>query len=226
MIRSFIYIVILCIIVFIPFSMPQKAQKKVFKKGSKSISIKIVEQKEPPKKKITPKVAKPKPKPKKIIKKKVIKKKVVKKKVIPKPIKKIVPIPLPEPKIEPVEVEKEILKEEPVVEEEIVQTQMSKAVSTSKVNEYYALIYEEISKNKYYPKKSRRFKQEDTIPVSFTIDKDGNVSAFKILKESKYRELNKAVKKMFKKMRKFKKPPSGVQTPLEMSIEINFKLQR
>jgi len=226
MVRSVVYLIILSILLFIPFEINSKIEQKNLLKPSKStqaIAIKIVqptvEKKEPPK------IKKPKPKPKKIIKKKVIKKK----KII-----KPVPTPIPEKKIieqkpEPIVEKKEsVVVEEP--EPEIVETPPVQATKkqpdTSEADAYYALIYETINKNKYYPKKSRKFKQEDTIPVFFIIDKNGVVSGFRILDESQYRELNKAVKKMFKKMRRFAKPPEGVETPLEISIDINFKLER
>lgn len=215
MIRSLLYVIILTVIVFIPFSLNQESKKKSYKRASRSVSVKIVTPQPPVKLKEIVKTIKPKPK--KIIKKK----RVIKKKIVPKPVIKK----------EPVVVKKEPLIQEKVVEEvavveEVLKQEVLSSVSSSKEDEYYALIYEEINKNKYYPKKSKKFKQEDTIPVSFVIDKEGYVSAFKIVRPSQYKALNKAVKKMFKKMRSFKKPPSGVKTPLEMTIEINFKLQK
>ena len=228
MIRIVLYIAILCVIVFIPFTLPKKIEKKSFKRSNTSVNIKLVEPKVEAKKPTPPKVKKPKPKPKKkkiLKKKKPIKKKVIKKKIVPK---KVVPKPTPLPEPEPIVDEKPEpqVVEEPVVEEEPKVQQEISTSNASEVDAYFALIYEEINKNKYYPKKARRFRQEDTIGVSFTIDADGRVSAFKILKESRYKALNKAVKKMFKKMRKFVKPPQGAKTPLEMTIEINFNLEK
>jgi len=205
--------------------LPEKSEKKSFKRANTSVNIKLVAPKVEVKKKTPPKVKKPKLKPKKkkiLKKKKPLKKKVIQKKIVPK---KIVPKPTPPP--EPiVEEMPEPVVEEPVVEQEPQVQQKSSASNASEVDAYFALIYEEINKNKYYPKKARRFRQEDTIPVSFVIDAQGRVSAFQILKESRYKVLNKAVRKMFKKMRKFAKPPQGVELPLEMKIEINFNLER
>ncbi|QSZ42161.1 TonB family protein [Sulfurimonas aquatica] len=235
MIRSLLYIIILTAIVFIPFNFNQQSQIKSYKKATKSIMIKIVQPKPPVQEVKVAKVVEPK----KVIKKKVIKKKVIKKKIIKKPKKKkkkkILPKPLPkkEPivkKVEPIVEEKaikeKIIEEVGVVEEEPVIQEVASTSTTSEVEDYYSEVYDTINKNKYYPKKSRRFGQEDVIPVSFIIDKDGYVSGFKILKSSKYKELNKAVKKMFKKMKQFEKPPSGAKVPLEINIDINFKLQR
>jgi len=220
LVRIVLYMTILSIIFFIPLTLPNKSKKKSFKRTNSSINIKLVEPK------IEVKNPKPKPKKKKILKKKKpIKKKVLKKKIVPK---KVVPKPTPIPDPEPIVEEKPEppVVEEPVVEEEPEVKQESSTSNASKIDAYFALIYEEINKNKYYPKKARRFHQEDTIGVSFTIGADGRVSAFKILEESRYKILNKAVQKMFKKMQKFAKPPLGAKVPLEMTIEINFNLER
>ena len=230
MLRVIAYITILSIIALIPFQAKQKSEKQSFKRISKHISITIVEPQQAPKKTKHPK----KTKPKKIIKKKVIKK---------KPILKPLPKPKPKPKIvkevkkpvkvteKPVveEVKKPVKVEEESIEEEVEQTLQQTTLQTknsSIKNEYYALIYERINKNKHYPRKSRRHKEEDTIPVSFMIDKNGYISAFKIVKKSRYKTLNRAVQKVFKKIKKFSTPPREVETPLEISLEINFSLQR
>lgn len=226
MTRIILYLAILGTIVFIPFTLAKNNEKKSFKRSNTSVNIKLVEPKVETKKPTRLKVKKPKPKSKKkkiLKKKKPIKKKVVKKKIVPKKVEPK-PTPLPEPIVE--EKQEPPVVEEPIVNEEPKVQQESSTSNASEVDAYFALIYEEINKNKYYPKKARRFRQEDTIGVSFTIDADGRVSAFKILKESRYKVLNKAVQKMFKKMRKFAKPPQGAKVPLEMTIEINFNLEK
>ncbi|MEA1983273.1 MAG: hypothetical protein U9N39_06995, partial [Campylobacterota bacterium] len=95
MIRIVVYLAILSAIVFVPFGMPEKNEKKSFKKTNSSVNIKLVEPKVEVKKPTPPKVKKPKPKPKKkkiVKKKKPIKKKVIKKTIVPK---KVVPKPTP-----------------------------------------------------------------------------------------------------------------------------------
>lgn len=210
MIRSLIYIIILSILVFIPVNITKKSEKKHFKKAGKSISVKIVQAQPLIKKQEIKKVFKPKSKPKKVIKKKPIKKKIV-----PKPL----------PKIEPKEVE-HVVKKQEEPQEKLVAQEMKVARSTSVFENYYSQIYEEINRNKFYPKKSRKFRQQDTIPVHIVIDKEGYVVAFRIVKESQYKELNRAVQKMFRKIKKFKKPPKGIEMPLEIDVDINFKLKR
>jgi len=208
--RSLFYILILSIIAFIPFSSSQKLERKKIKILSQNVNVKIVEAKV----KEAKKPVKPKIKPK------LKKKKIVKKIEKPKPKKQIVE------KIEEKVLKEEVIKEEKIAvkDESLLKEQSARNELQSKTDAYYANVYEVINKNKYYPKKSRKFRQEDSIPVFFIIDKSGFISAFKIVRPSPYKELNKAVKKMFTKIKKFDKPPLGIALPLEMNININFKL--
>ncbi len=204
--RALLYILVLIIIVFIPLKSTKKAQVQMLNHQTKSIHAKIVEPKIEKKieKKIEPKIKK----------KKIIKKKVLKKPTPPKPIEK---------KVEQVQEEKVVEKLIPK-EEEVKPAPDTKQLLQSAKQNYFGEVYEVINKSKYYPKKSRKFRQEDSIPVSFVIEEDGTISAFKIVKLSQFKELNKAVEKMFKKIKKFTKPPQGIPTPLEMNLNIDFKL--
>jgi periplasmic protein TonB len=215
--RSLLYVFLLTVIAFIPLSFSQKVETKKIKLNSKTMNIKIVEAKLKEKTKEVKKVVKPKIKPKP-------KKKIIKKIKKPKPKKKIKKIEPPKPVVE--KVEEEVIKEE-VVQKEPVQKELKRSTQqdVKKVDAYYTSIYDTINRKKYYPKKSRRFKQEDSIPVYFIIDKDGFVSGFKIIKRSRYEALNKAVEKIFKKIKQFQKPPKSIETPLEMKISINFTMK-
>ena len=211
MIRFFLYVFIIAIIIFIPFKINSDNNKKQLSVRASTVHVKLVE----PKKVKAVK----KPQKKKIIKKK-IKKKIIKKKLKPKPKKKFfIPQELPQ---EIMPLEEEIIQEDtkPLVNEVVV------PVNQSLIDDYYNLIYEKINRYKRYPKKAIRFKQEDSIPVYFAIDKDGIVYDFRIVKPSKYSSLNKAVEKIFKKIRRVKKPPSEIETPLKINISINFKLKK
>jgi len=229
--RSLVYIILLSIIAFIPFEYSKEQEAKSLQPSKKSINIKIVtpqiEQKKEPVKKVQKpklkKIEKPKPKPK------PIEKKIVKKVQKPKPKEIVKPVVEKVPVKEMIEKKEEIIEEE-IVEEDLIEEVVQEPQESTDLNRqneidaYFAQVYEIINKAKYYPKKSRRFKQEDSIPVSFLVDKDGLISNFNIVKPSKYRELNKAVQKMFQKIKRFDKPPKGALTPLEMKISINFKL--
>ncbi len=186
----------------------KKAPKKVVKKKKK-----VVKKKPKPKKKIKPK---PKPKPKKIIKPKPLP---------PKVVEKLVPI-IEEPKI--IEEEKEIVPPEPVVEEVIEEEILednSAQVMASKKELYFASIYDSIGKHKKYPKKAKKFKQQGDVKVRFDVDAEGKISNFMIVEKSKYKSLDKAVKKMFKKLKYFEKPPPELELPLEISITISYTLK-
>lgn len=163
MIRWLVYILILSALIFTPFSFVTPVEKKSYTKPSQSISVKLVEPQPLEKKKKEVKVVKPKTKPKP--KKRVKKKKLPKKKPLPKPKSKPLPKPVekPEPMIEKVEevTSKQLKPTEPV--DEPVTEQKRQTSNASEINAYYASIYRKINEVKHYPKKSRRFKQEDVI---------------------------------------------------------------
>ncbi len=229
--RYLLYLFILSLIIFIPFLEAKSEEKVVSHTKKTSINVTLVEK--PLIKKVQKKVVKKKkphrkPKPKKRSKVKPTPKKIVE----PKPI----PIKSPPPKV--VE-KKEIIEEVPdlvkelVVEtqedaptEELVEEEPSKEqILASKKNLYFATIYEKISQYKKYPKKAKRLRQEGEIKVRFLVDAQGRVSDFEILDQSDFRLLNKAVKKMFKKLKTFDAPPSGLELPLEISITISYRLK-
>jgi len=211
MIRFFVYIFIISTIIFIPFKINSESKKQV-KVGTSVVHVKLVEPKKPkvnkkPKKKIIKKKPKKKPKPKKP-------------KPKPKPKKKVF-VPQEKPQeIKPLE--EEIIEE--AIKSEVVEN--VQAVNQTLIDEYYNMIYEKINSHKRYPKKAIRFRREDSIPVHFAIDKDGLIYEFKILKKSKYSSLNKAVEKIFKKIKRVDRPPNGIETPLKINISINFKLKK
>jgi len=123
---------------------------------------------------------------------------------------------------------KESIKEAPKSQlpSAISKSKSVKVVDKNESKEYYATIYQEIDKNKKYPKQAIKFKQEDSIPVSFMVNGEGEIYDFKILKKSSYPSLNKAVEKIFKNVKKLQRPPLGISLPLEVKININFKLEK
>ena len=222
MIRFLVYVLLIIIIIFVPLNTYNTEAKKYINISKPSVKIRLIEQKNIPKPKVIKKIIKKK----KVIKKKKIIKKILKKKPIKKVIKKE-PKPVEKVKIQEEIIEPKMIKDEPILETlEIAQTISSPLINQNKIDKYYALIYEKIDKYKKYPKKAIRFKQEDTVKVYFVVNKDGVISDFKILKESKYNSLNKAVKKMFKRIKKVQKPPKDIDTPLEIEVGINFKLTK
>ena len=210
-------------VIFVPMGVEVVELKPLYHQD-KVINVTLVK---PPVKKKVKKVVKkvkkkPKPKPKPIVKPKPIPK--------PKPVVKKVIIPKPEPikKIEKVVVKKEIIvqKKEEVKSEDDEARKVELAKSMKAKRTYYDTIFEVIAQNKRYPKKARRYKQEGSIKVSFKVLSDGTITDLKLLTLAKYKSLNKAVKKLFKRLEKFPVPPDNLSFPLELSITINYKLKR
>lgn len=214
MIRFLVYFFIVVVIIFIPFKVRHVEVVQIPHAKSTSVNVKLVT-----------------PIKEKQVKPKIEKQPEIKKK--PKPKKRIIPInkivkeiPQKVVKSEPV---KEIVKETSTKVESqtsmIQNTQIQEVFrDTSVEDKYYARLYDTINENKRYPKKAIKFGQQDEISVSFIILKNGEITSFKILKESKYSSLNEEVKRMFKKIKMFEKPPSQLQTPFVVEITISFKL--
>lgn len=204
--RFSIYLAIVVGLAIVPFGM-QKKDNKVVLHQDKVVKITIIKL---PKKKKVKKVIKKtkpklKPKPKPIPKLKPIVKKVIEQKPKPEPIKKEI---------------KEVVSEDDIAQKK----ELAIAVAAKKT--YYDTIYESIAEKKRYPKKARRYKQEGSVKISFKVLSDGTIIDLKLIKLSKYKSLNKAVKKLFKRLDKFPRPPSNLSFPLELSITINYKLKR
>jgi len=218
LIRYTAYIIILSVLIFLPLLTNKHIKNESNTIKRNSMNIKLVQEEIPKKPQIkkikkvkkTKSNIKPKvkPKPKKH---KLKKPKIIEKKEILEPIKEIIE-----------EIVKEETKEEKQVQE-VINIQ-NKHIETKK-EKYFNSIYDSISSYKKYPKKARKFRQEGDVKVHFFIDKDGEVSRFEILQESEYKSLNKAVTKIFKKLKYFDKPPIELDLPLEISITISYKLK-
>ena len=233
MFRFLLYAVFITLLLFIPLNIFKQETKQNVKLQSSSIKVKLTRVPEPPKVRERPVVKKKKP-VEKPIERKLVKKKPQekKKKPIEKKTKVLKKEPLPEPKAQEPQEPKEIQKESPQDTPKLEQTPLVsesksvKSVDKNESQEYYDAIYQEIDKNKKYPKQAIRFKQEDVIPVVFMVNGEGEIYDFKIIKKSSYPSLNKAVEKIFKKVKKLQKPPLGTSLPLEVKISINFKLEK
>lgn len=238
LVRFLFYIVILFLLIFIPFLKPKNEPKVVSYSKKTAINVTLVEKptlKKVRKKTIKKKKAIKRVKPKNSSKPKDAPKKTVKpllkKPNSPKILKKKEPLEEPSKivkELNPKSEEKSVVKELEEVEEleEVVKSMPSKEeILASKKELYFASIYQKISKYKKYPKKAKKLKQEGDIKVRFIIDSKGRVSDFEIIDKSDFRLLNKAVKKMFKRLKTFDAPPSELSLPLEISIIISYRLK-
>ena len=200
LIRYAMYIIILSILIFIPFlnNKEKPTSTNIIKRTS--MNIKLVKE-EMTKKTQIARIKK--------IKKQKVKQKPKKPNLIEE--KKII-----KPTIDEVQEEQEAQKE-------VINIQ-NKHIETLK-ERYFNSIYDSISKYKKYPKKAKRFKQEGDVKVNFHVNKNGMISKFKILSKNKYSSLNKAVIKIFDKLKYFEKPPTELKLPLKISITISYKLK-
>lgn len=227
--RFLLYAIVVIALFFIPLHLSSKKEQIHYKISA--TNVKLIAQQQPPKntpqvKKAAPKPKK-KPKPRPKPKPKPKPKKIVPKPVVPKPIQK--PLPKPEPIVKERSVvqkskTKEVTKEE--VEQSSAFSSSSAKLYAQQKQTYYDTIYYTIEKYKRYPKKALRFKQEGDIKVSFFVLKDGSIKDFKILRRSNFNTLNKEVKRVFKKLRRFEKPPDNLEMPLEVTITIRFTIDK
>lgn len=161
----------------------------------------------------------PKTKSKNIIKhKKKKKKKIVKK--VEKPTKKI-------------ETPKKVeIAETPVLEQSSQKSIQKKVVlDSSKIkaleNEYLAKLRHLIEKNKIYPKSAKRLRQMGKVHISFVITKDGHIKDAKILRNSKYKRLNKAAIAILSNINKFEPIPKKLnRNSWEITVPIVYEIIR
>lgn len=214
MLRLVAYLIFFAILIFIPFDFTAKTVEPISLYKARAVNVRLVEMSEPKveKKKPEPPIekppVKPKPKPKP--------KEVIKKTKEPVPTPKIEPEQKPEPIVEP-EVEKKEIAQEPL----LLQESAYQAIKES----YYQNIYSQIDSQKRYPKRALRLRQEGEVTISFTILADGSVTGFKILQKAGFESLNREIERVFKKIRAFSRPPSEIETPLEVTVTIKFNIK-
>ncbi|MGH1438636.1 MAG: energy transducer TonB [Cellvibrionaceae bacterium] len=184
-------------------------------------------------------VASPPPSPPKIETPKKIEKKIKPKpkmKVQPKPIvkPKAIVLPIDEPTIELVDTtqtENNTLgKEEEASESDSANLQSSLTTAGGNPDieaAYEATISAWLQRYKRYPSSAKRRGQEDRIEIEFAIDKDGNVLSHKIISESPYSILNKAVIRMLKRASPLPAVPVDLQkgkTSFTYIVPVSFSL--
>lgn len=186
------------------------ALKKVILKKKE---VKKIEQKKEIKKVVT--LKKFKKRIKKIVKK--AKRKVPKK--IAKNIKK-----------ESIKVEKSIPKLIPVVTKKII-TISTKKMIISNVNkniiknDYLSKLRTTIEKNKIYPKRAKRLKQQGKVIVSFEITKNGRIKKVALKNACPYKRLNSAAIKLLVQIAKFEPIPQELEKDTwAIEVPINYSI--
>ena len=92
--------------------------------------------------------------------------------------------------------------------------------------EYLDKLRQSINKNKYYPRMSKRLKEQGFALVSFRVYKNGKIDKVKILESSKKRRLDKAAIEAVKETNNFKSFPKEIQDDyLDINLKIGFILR-
>ncbi len=237
MISKFIFVVSITFVLLIHFTIlnNQRAKEKeivvskpttISKISFQKVILKKKKPKKIEKKKVLEKIAKPKPVKRKI--KKIVKKS--KHKVIKKiPEKKLVKKYEEKKKIEKI-VKKQESKIDPSLVKKVTKVKPKKQlVSNEKKdfikNEYLSKLREVIEKNKVYPKRAKRLKQEGKVLISFEILKDGTIKKINLKDPSKFKRLNNAALDLLKKINRFKPIPKELEkNSLTIDIPISYSI--
>ncbi len=229
-ILSFFTVVFLHFITFYNFSFQtnnKTLNKPLQKKENKQININLaqvqIEQIKQPKKieKVMPKKPVQKKEPKKVKKKKPIKK-IEKKKRKKSEEKKQKEEPKKVKKIAKKATKKTKKKVEKKIEQKPKTNYDYELIDRIK-QEYLDKLRQSINKNKYYPRISRRLKEQGFTLVSFKVHKNGKIDEIKVLESSKKRRLDKAAIEAVKSTSSFKSFPKEIQDDyLDIKLKIGF----
>ncbi|MCF6330587.1 MAG: TonB family protein [Sulfurimonas sp.] len=154
-------------------------------------------------------------------------------KIVPKPAPKIVPKPIPKLKklaplqelvLEPIPIKQETQDQETKQVPPKPTLAPKSVVDTSSVlDRYTSSVRALISQNLHYPSRAKRYRIQGVVDVSFTILKDGTITAIIVDKKSK-NLLKKGALKTLRSL-SFKPIPSELkQDTLEISIPIKFSI--
>ena len=86
-----------------------------------------------------------------------------------------------------------------------------------------------LERNKRYPTKSRRRREEGTVLLNFTIDREGRLIDYQLIQKAPYPTLNASVEQMIKRASPLPPPPSTMQAEaqtISFTVPINFSLNR
>jgi|GEM_PF-4016991 len=237
MLSKIVFIISIIFVLFIHFTIlstqKQKEEKVVVSKPTsiskislQKVVLKKKELKKQEKKKEPKKLVKPKPIKKEI--KKIVKKD--KNKVLKKQEeKKIVKKPKPLKKEEKI-VKKEEFKPAPSVTKKVSKVVPKKELVSNETknfieNEYISALRKEIEKNKVYPKRAKRLKQEGRVVISFELLKDGTIKKINIKDSSGFKRLNSAAVDLLETISKFQPIPKELNKDIwVIEIPINYSI--
>lgn len=110
----------------------------------------------------------------------------------------------------------------PRVESTMVMTDGSEDVRRA----YLADLVAAIHRNKFYPRQSRRRREQGTVVVAFTIEKDGTLSDVRVTNSSSIARLDRAALKTLSRLSPFRPIPAGLardRWPIRVPIEFSLR---
>lgn len=145
----------------------------------------------------------------------------------PKPKPKPKPLPKPKPKPEPEPPKPEPQPEPPPPQEVPKQQQAEEAKmaaeATTGVQNYLALIMQQVERHKNYPRVARRRGLEGSVQIRFLIAADGTVRALNL--EGGHSLLRIAARKAVEDAVPFPPPPPGAARPCPIAFAMLFELE-
>jgi len=91
------------------------------------------------------------------------------------------------------------------------------------ISRYFALVKSIIESKKRYPEEAKRRGEEGTVVVSFTIDESGNPVNVKLASSSGSPSIDNETLRLIRSL-KFPPPPDG--KPINLRVEVDYKLRR
>ena len=105
------------------------------------------------------------------------------------------------------------------------QTNLGGAEKQAK-SEYLALLKSILEKEKRYPERARKRRQEGIVYLWFKIDNNGVLLEYKIKESSGYKILDKEVEKLITRVAPFPKFPSDIETvSMNITIPMSFRIK-
>lgn len=103
-------------------------------------------------------------------------------------------------------------------------SQKSYVSTQAEKDQFTSDLKNKIKQNKYYPDEAKKREQEGSVKVSFFVNSDGSVSD--VICDGEFSVLNNAAKNAVVKTFPVKVPPNLISSRLELSITLNYKLDR
>ena len=92
-------------------------------------------------------------------------------------------------------------------------------------NEYLSKLRAEIEKNKIYPKRAKRLKQQGKVVVTFLLSKNGQIKNINLKNGSSFKGLNKAALELLERIGKFEPIPKELEkNNWTIEIPINYAI--